>query len=119
MPRRDSKGRNLAATAGHIGEACSAEAREKATDFSAEQVRSEIHQHVAVIDLADARDVRKDFTADGDALLDDPPAVLCRERILDRRVPGGFLGFPTQGHARAAILIAGVEDQGLAFVTRK
>src|SRR6266851_5049917 len=118
-PRRNSKRRDLTATAGHIGEAGGAETGEKATKLSAEQVRGEIHQHVAVIDLADIRDIRKDFAADWDAFLDDPHAVLRRKRILDRRVPGGFAGFPAQGHARAAIFIAGLKDQVLAFFADK
>src|SRR6266436_3246408 len=73
--RGNAKRRDLSATAGYIGEAGGAEAREKTAEFSAEQVGSEIHQHVAVIHLADIRDVRKNFAPDRDALLNDPRTV--------------------------------------------
>src|SRR5258708_28587218 len=119
VTRGDTKRRNLAATTGYIGEAGGAETGKKASELSAEQVRSEIHQHVAVIDLADVRDVRKDFATDRDAFLDDPHPVLCRKRKLDRRVPGVFSGFPAEGHSGAAILIAGLKDQVFALLTDK
>src|SRR6266851_7175544 len=118
-PRRNSKRRDLTATAGHIGEAGGAEAGEKTTELSAEQVRGEIHQHVAVIDLADVRDVRKNFAPDGDAFLGDPHTVLRRKRALDRRVPVSFTSFPAKGHARAAILIARLQDKVFALFTDK
>src|SRR5207302_9695220 len=86
---------HLATAAGYVGEPGGAEASEKTAEFSAEQVRSEIHQHVSVIDFADVGDVREDLAADGDALLGDPHAVFCRKCKLDRGVPGGFAGFPT------------------------
>src|SRR6266403_5453914 len=99
VTRRHPKRRNLAAAAGHIGEAGGAEAGEKATELSAEQIRGEIHQHVAVIDFAGLSNVREDFAPDGYAFLGDPHAVLCRKSKLDRRVPGGFTGFPAGGPA--------------------
>src|SRR5438477_5291213 len=75
-PRGNAKCRDLAAAADYIGEAGGTEAGEKAAELSAKQVRSEIHEHVAVIYSADIRDVRKDFAPDGDAFLNDPCAVL-------------------------------------------
>src|SRR5258708_8485308 len=107
--RGDAKSRHLAATAGHIGEAGGAEGSKKATKLSTEQVRGEIHQHVAVIDPAGVRDVRKDLAADGNAFLDDPHAVLRGKRTFDRRSPGGFTGFPAERHTGAALLIAGLK----------
>src|SRR6267143_3177029 len=115
----DAKRRNLAAAAGHIGEAGGAEAGEKATEFSAEQVWGEIHQHVAVIDFAGLSHVREDFAPDGDAFLGDPRAVLRRKSKLDRRVPGGFTGFPSESHAGAAIFIAGLKDHVFALFTNE
>ena len=119
VTRGDAKSRNLASTAGHIGEAGGAKSGKKASELSAEQIRGEIHQHVAVIDPADVRDVRKDFAADGDAFLGDPHTVLRRKRALDRRVPVSFARFPAEGHAGAAILIARLQDKVLAFFTNK
>src|SRR5260221_10410987 len=75
--RGDAKSRHLASTAGHIGEAGGAEAGKKAAKLFTEQVRGEIHQHVAVIDPAGVRDVRKNLAADGNAVLDEPHPVLC------------------------------------------
>src|SRR5258708_12713973 len=80
--RGDAKSRHLASTAGHIGEASGAEAGKKATKLSTEQVRGEIHQHVAVIDLAGARDVRKDLPAGRNAFPDHPHPLLLRKRTL-------------------------------------
>src|SRR2546426_10606258 len=106
VTQRHPKRRNLAAAAGHIGEAGGAEAGEKATELSAEQVRGEIHQHVAGIDFAGLSNVREDFAPGGDAFLGDPYAVLRRKSKLDRPVPGGLTGFPAAGHAGAAKFIA-------------
>src|SRR5882724_13189867 len=82
--RGDAERGHLTAATGHIGEAGGAKAREKAAKFSAEQVRREIHQHVAVIDFADIGDVRENLSADRDPFLDDPHAVFRRKRSLDR-----------------------------------
>src|SRR3989475_11283937 len=117
--RRNPKRRHLAASAGYIGEAGGAKSGEKATQLSAEQIRREIHQHVAVIDLADVCDVRKNFAPDGDAFLNDPHAILRRERALDGHVPVSFTGFPSEGYAGATIFIARFEDQVLALLTDK
>src|SRR5713226_10515679 len=117
--RRDAKRRHLAASAGYVGEAGGAKSGEKATQFSAEQIRREIHKHVAVIDLADVRDVGKNFSPDGNAFLDNPHAIPRRKRALDGHVPVGFTGFPAQGYAGAAIFIAGLEDQVFALLTDK
>src|SRR5437870_11309870 len=106
LARRNAKRRHLSATAGYIGEARGAEAGEKAAELSAKQVRSEIHEHVAVIDPADIRDVRKNFAPDGDAFLDDPCAVLRRKGVLDPPVPVGFTGFPAESYTGTAVLIA-------------
>src|SRR5438132_8188709 len=106
LARRNAKRRHLSATAGYIGEARGAEASEKAAELSAKQVRGEIHQHVAVIDPADLRDVRKNFAPDGDTLLNDPCAVLCEKRIFDRCVPGCLIIFPSEIDTRSAVIIA-------------
>src|SRR5229473_6606775 len=110
---------HLAAAACHVGEAGGTEAREEATDFSAEQVRRKIHQHVAVIDFADVRDIWKNFTADRDALLGDPHTVLRRKCALDRHIPIGFAGFPAERHAGTSVFVAGFQDQVLAFLADK
>src|SRR4029077_9047100 len=91
----------------------------EATELSAEQIRREIHQHVPVIDFADVRDVGKNFAPDGDAFLHNPHAILRRKRALNGHAPVGFTVSPAEGYARAAIFIAGLEDQVLSFLTDK
>src|SRR5512137_537072 len=75
--RSDAEGGDLAAAAGDVGEAGGAQAREEAAKFAAEEIGSEIHQHVAEVDLSNLRDVGKNFAADGNPFLSDPHAVLC------------------------------------------
>src|SRR5579859_567261 len=81
--RRHAERRNLSAAARDIGEAGGAQARQKAREFSAEEIRGEVHEHVAVIHFADIGDVREYFAANGNALLNDPGAVLGGKRALD------------------------------------
>src|SRR5437879_12005567 len=79
----NSKRGHLAAAAGDIREAGGAEARQKAAQFSAEQVRREVHQHVPVVHLAAVRGERKNLAADRNAFLRDPQAIFGRQRALD------------------------------------
>src|SRR6266581_3393374 len=114
--RRDAKRRDLAAAAGDIGKASGAEAGEEAAEFAAEQIRREIDEHVAEIDLPDVRDVRKQFAADGDAFLDDPDTICRSEGAFDGLIPSSFTGFPAEGDAGAAILVARFEYQVFAVL---
>src|SRR6266849_5858704 len=95
----NSKRGHLAAAAGDIREAGGAEARQKAAQFSAEQVRREVHQHVPVVHLADVRGERKNLAADRNAFLRDPHAIFGRQRALDGVVPRAFAGLPAKRHA--------------------
>src|SRR6266581_9748502 len=113
--RRDSKRRDLAAAAGDICKTSGAEAREEAAEFATEQIRCEIDEHVAEIDLPDIRDVRKQFAADGDALLNDPDAICGGQGAFDGLIPSSFAGFPAEGDAGAAILVARFEYQVFAL----
>src|SRR5262249_51211250 len=60
-------------------------------------------------------DMREDFAANGDALLNDPGARRRGESTPDGGVPGGFVGLPAQGDAGASIFIAGLEHKVLAL----
>src|SRR6266446_120480 len=115
----NSKRGHLAAAAGDIREAGGAEARQKAAQFSAEQVRREVHQHVPVVHLADVRGERKNLAADRNAFLRDPHAIFRRQRALDGAVPRVFTGLPAKRHARTAVLIARFQYQFFAVLANK
>src|SRR5690348_7355242 len=98
---------NLAASAGDIGEARGTQAGEESAQFSAEEIGSKIHEHVAELDGAAVEYLREDFAADRNALLDDPAAALscfsvAGNGLLDGCIPITFAGFPTEGNAGAA-----------------
>src|SRR6266852_2826758 len=87
-----TKGGDLAAAAGDVGEAGGAEAGEEAAQFSAEEIWSEIDEHVFELYAAGLRDVGKNLAADGDAFLHDPAAGISasvpgRDGPFDRGVP--------------------------------
>src|SRR5258708_31094509 len=63
--------------------------------------------------------VGKNSARDGEALWNDPPAVLRGKRAFDGRVPVRFIGFPAEGYPGAAIFIAGFEDQVFPLLTDK
>src|ERR1700730_12562994 len=119
VPLGNSKRRDLAAAAGDIRQTGGAEARQKTAQFSAEQVRCKVHQHVPVVHLADSRGERKYLAADRNAFLRDPHTIFGRQRALDGVVPSFFAGFPAERHARTAILIARFQYQVFAFLADK
>ena len=59
-----AEGGDLAAAAGDVGKAGGAEAREEAAQFSAEQVRSKIDEHVLEFHAAVLRNVGENLAAD-------------------------------------------------------
>src|ERR1700757_327834 len=94
--RLDAESRDLPATAGDVGQAGGAEAGEEAADFAAEKIGGEIDEHVAIVDCAVGPHPRKNFAADGDALLHDPAALRGGDSFFDNRVPFGFAGSPAE-----------------------
>src|SRR5712664_39114 len=115
----NSKRGDLAAAAGDIRQAGGAETRQKAAQFSAEQIRRKVHQHVPVVHLADVGGERKDLAADRNAFLRDPHAIFRRQRALDGAVPRVFTGLPAKRHARTAVLIARFQYQVFALLADK
>src|SRR5215472_12332778 len=109
--RMHTKCGNLAAAAGDIGEAGGAEAREETADFSSEQIRREVYEHLAVVHFAVGLYPREHFAADGDALLHNPAALRRRHGFLDDCVPISFAGFPAKCDPAAAIFVAGFENE--------
>src|SRR6266849_2160551 len=117
--RSYAEGGDLAAAGGYVGEAGGAEARQEAAEFAAEEIRSEVDEHVAEFDVFVRRDVGENFAADGDALLHDPGATFFAgfgggNGALDGFVPIVLAGFPAEGDAGAAVFVAGLEHQVLA-----
>src|SRR5712692_2208660 len=117
--RSYAEGGDLATAGGDVGEAGGAQAGEEAAEFAAEEIRGEVDEHVAEFDIFVRRDVREDFTADGDALLHDPGVIVFAgpgggDSALDGFVPVAFAGFPAECDARAAVFIAGLEHQAFA-----
>src|SRR5690348_8467252 len=114
--RADAEGGDLAAAASDVGEAGGAQTSQKAADSSAEKIGCEIDEHVAVINLADIGDIGKYFVADGNALLNDPGAIFCGEGAADGGIPVGFVCFPTESYAGAAVLVAWLEHKIFALL---
>src|SRR3989441_8671981 len=82
----------------------------------AEQVRSNIHQHVAHLD-AGIRLHREDFAPHSNALLHHPGAFAVGQGALKLGVPLVFVRFPAERHTRAAIVVVGLEDKVRAAPT--
>src|SRR6266852_532631 len=115
----DTEGGDLAAAGGYVGEAGGAEAREEAAEFAAEQIRGEVHQHVAELDVFVGRDVGKNLAANGNALLHDPGAPLFAglgggNGALNGFVPIVLVGFPSESDAGTAVFITGLEHEVFA-----
>src|SRR5712692_2605189 len=99
--RSYAEGGDLAAAGGYVGEAGGAEAGEEAAELASEEIGSEVDEHVAELDGFVGRDVRKNFAADGDALLHDPGGALFArlsggDGAADGFVPIVFVGFPAE-----------------------
>src|SRR6267143_1197083 len=116
----DAEGGDLAAAGGYVGEAGGAEAGQEAAELAAEEIGGEVDEHVAEFDDFVARDVGKNFAADGDALLHDPCGALCAglgcgDGAGDGFIPIVFVGLPAEGDAAAAVFIAGLEHEVFTF----
>jgi len=93
------------------------EAGEEAADLSAEKIRREVDQHVAIIDCAVGLHPRKNFAANGDALLNDPAALRGGDGFFDDGVPLGLAGFPAERDAAPPVFVTGFQHQVLSLAT--